>query len=80
MDDRKKEENMGILEFQDVKKDYHLGETKVHALRGVNFAVEKGEFIAVLGTRDRGPHPRLRNVVDQEERASRQDRLDLPGG
>ena len=27
-----------------------------------------------------GPDPRLRNVVDQEERASRQDRLDLAGG
>ena len=30
--------------------------------------------------RHRRPHPRLRNVVDQEERASRQDRLDLAGG
>ena len=32
------------------------------------------------GARDRGPHPRLGNVVDQEERPSRQDRLHLPGG
>ena len=30
--------------------------------------------------RHRGPDPRLRNVVDQEERASGQDRLDQPGG
>ena len=30
--------------------------------------------------RHRGPDPRLRNVVDQEERASRQDRLDLARG
>ena len=31
------------------------------------------------GAGHRGPDPRLRNVVDQEERASRQDRLDLAG-
>ena len=38
-----------------------------------------GAFVE-LGARHRGPDPRLRNVVDQEERASRQDRLDLAGG
>ncbi len=32
------------------------------------------------GARHRGADPRLRNVVDQEERPSRQDRLHLPGG
>ena len=31
------------------------------------------------GARHRGPDPRVRNVVDQEERPSRQDRLDLAG-
>ncbi len=32
------------------------------------------------GAGHRGPHPRLGNVVDQEERPSRQDHLDQPGG
>ncbi len=32
------------------------------------------------GARRRGPRPRLRDELDQEERASRQDRLDQPGG
>lgn len=45
---------MNILEFQNVKKDYWLGETTVHALRGVDLAVEEGEFIAVLGTSGSG--------------------------
>ena len=45
---------MGILEFQDVKKDYRLGDTMVQALRGVDLSIEKGEFIAVLGASGSG--------------------------
>jgi putative ABC transport system ATP-binding protein len=45
---------MSILEFQNVKKDYRLGDTRVQALRGVNLSVEKGEFIAVLGASGSG--------------------------
>ena len=45
---------MSILEFQDVKKDYRLGDTMVQALRGVDLSIEKGEFIAVLGASGSG--------------------------
>lgn len=45
---------MNILTFQNVKKDYQLGEATVHALRGVDLAVETGEFIAILGTSGSG--------------------------
>ena len=40
---------MNILETQELKKIYGNGETAVHALDGVNFAVEKGEFVAIVG-------------------------------
>lgn len=45
---------MHILQAKDLKKIYGSGETAVHALDGVNFTVEKGEFVAVVGTSGSG--------------------------
>ncbi len=45
---------MNILEFHNVKKDYHLGETIVHALQGVDLTVQQGEFAAILGASGSG--------------------------
>jgi putative ABC transport system ATP-binding protein len=38
-----------FLRLDDVHKRYKLGETTVHALRGVSFALEQGAFTAVVG-------------------------------
>ena len=40
---------MSLIEMKDIKKDYLLGETVVHALRGVDLCIEKGEFVAIWG-------------------------------
>lgn len=45
---------MAILSTRDLKKVYGSGESEVHALDGVNFQVEKGEFVAVVGTSGSG--------------------------
>ena len=41
---------MKILQANDLIKIYGSGETSVHALDGVNFSVEKGKFVAIVGT------------------------------
>jgi len=38
-----------MLILSDIVKDYHLGDTEVHALRGVSLRFRKSEFVAILG-------------------------------
>jgi putative ABC transport system ATP-binding protein len=45
---------MSILEAKNLKKVYGKGENRVHALDGVDLAVNKGEFLAIVGTSGSG--------------------------
>ena len=45
---------MSIIMAKDVKKDYTLGETEVHALRGVDLAVQEGDFMSIVGSSGSG--------------------------
>src|SRR5436309_2551590 len=40
---------MTLIVTEELTKDYHLGPHTVHALRGVTLALERGEFVAVMG-------------------------------
>ncbi|MDH7481235.1 MAG: ABC transporter ATP-binding protein [Armatimonadota bacterium] len=38
-----------MIEVSNLSKDYRLGNTCVHALRGISLKVETGEFVAIMG-------------------------------
>lgn len=37
------------VEVSNLKKTYHVGQTIIHALNGVSFQIQKGEFVAIVG-------------------------------
>src|SRR6266705_3819262 len=47
-------EQGALIQIEDVHKYYDLGETRVHALRGVNLRIERGEFVAIMGASGSG--------------------------
>jgi putative ABC transport system ATP-binding protein len=45
---------MDLVKLTDIKKTYLLGETKVHALKGINLSIRAGEFTSVIGASGSG--------------------------
>jgi putative ABC transport system ATP-binding protein len=40
---------MALIETQDLWKTYVMGSEEIHALRGVNIQIERGEYVAIMG-------------------------------
>src|SRR3982074_497967 len=43
-----------VIRVEDIHKYYELGETRVHALRGVSLEIQRGEFLAIMGASGSG--------------------------
>jgi putative ABC transport system ATP-binding protein len=48
------EEKKKLINIQNLKKDFHLGEITVHALRGLDLEIHEGDFIAIMGASGSG--------------------------
>jgi putative ABC transport system ATP-binding protein len=46
--------NESVLRVEEVHKYYQMGDNKVHALRGVNVEINRGEFVAIMGASGSG--------------------------
>ncbi len=51
-----------VIEARDVAKVYRVGDIEVHALRGVNLSIARGEFVAIMGASGSGKST-LMNVL-----------------
>ena len=43
-----------LIRIEDVTRTYHVGDVDVHALRGVSVSIERGEFVAIMGSSGSG--------------------------
>src|SRR5581483_7619833 len=53
---------MSVIEIQDVKKIYRMGETQVAALRGISLNIERGEMVSIMGPSGSGKST-LMNII-----------------
>lgn len=45
---------MSIIKIEDIRRNFVVGSEIVHALRGVSFDINKGEFVSIMGTSGSG--------------------------
>lgn len=46
--------NKAVIELQNFKRNFQVGDETVHALRGVSFTIREGEFVTIMGTSGSG--------------------------
>ena len=57
------------ITFKEVKKIYKMGEVEIEALSGVNFSIDKGEFVVIAGASGAGKSTVL-NILGGMDTAS----------
>jgi len=65
-----------IIELNDICRDFQVGEEVVHALRGVSFTINEGEFVTIMGTSGSGKSTLLNILGCLDTPTSGEFRLD----
>ena len=56
------EQKKVVIELQNVKRNFIVGDEVVHALRGVSFKIQEGEFVTIMGTSGSGKSTLLKQL------------------
>lgn len=43
-----------VIELHDIRRNFQVGDETVHALRGITFSINEGEFVTIMGTSGSG--------------------------
>ena len=64
-----------IIELTDIKRNFQVGEETVHALRGISFTINEGEFVTIMGTSGSGKSTLLNTLGCLDTPSSGEDLL-----
>ncbi|MGX7075044.1 ABC transporter ATP-binding protein [Globicatella sanguinis] len=67
---------MSYIEFKDVVKEYHTGEVVTRANDGIDFTIERGEFVVILGPSGAGKSTTLNILGGMDQATSGQVLID----
>ena len=60
--------NKAVIELQNIKRNFQVGDETVHALRGVSFTIREGEFVTIMGTSGSGKSTLLNTLYPGNNR------------
>ena len=61
--------SMAMIEIKDLHKSYQMGSNSLHVLKGINFSVEAGELVAIMGSSGSGKSTLL-NILGMLDEAN----------
>lgn len=65
-----------IIEVSNLKKDFHVGDVTVRALKGINLTINEGEFVAIMGASGSGKSTMLNILGCLDKPTSGEYKLD----